>query len=118
MSTTVTVKNPFLSRKFGFGYSTTPVGSSDPLGIKAPSKPDYQGTIRRVKIEIDGDRLLESLKSGGTFFNSAWFYDGKRILCVDGWDQPVPFVGWLEYADADLLVSGSRPNNVTLVLAD
>ena len=78
MESQVVVTNPFRSRKFGFGYTCTPTGNG--TEIETPSKPDYTGTLKQVQEAVDADRLLASFRSGGTFYNTAWFYDGRRIV--------------------------------------
>lgn len=65
------------STKFGWGWSCTPTGE-DAYSIKTPSKPDYEGTLEKLRKDIANDQAFQNL--GGAFYNTAWFYDGKRIL--------------------------------------
>ena len=72
----ITVKNYRRSRKFGWGWSTTPTGE-DAYSIEAPTVPDYEGTLKQLDEAINNDRAFQNL--GGAFFNTAWFYGGQRI---------------------------------------
>jgi len=87
---TVTITNPTRTRKWGWGYSTNPTGR-DAYSIEMPSRPDYTGTLKTVQDAIDSDRTYASMKSGGTFINTQWFYDGKRITnraeFIDWWNS-------------------------------
>jgi hypothetical protein len=77
----LTIKNPNRSRKFGWNWTCTPTGR-DAYSIETPSHPSVTGTIKQIGQEIDNDRTFRSIKSGGTFYNTAWFYDGKRIVAT------------------------------------
>lgn len=105
---TVTITNPTRTRKFGWGYSTTP--ERDSTRIIPPTTPDYTGTFASIRRQIAEDRTFQSLVSGGTFVNTRWFYDGKVIVNMneflwamdeiyidreaakDGWDSSQPGV--------------------------
>lgn len=62
--------------KFGWGWSCTPTGE-DAYSIEVPKGPDHVGTVASVRRKAQNDRAFNSL--GGAFYNTAWFYDGKRI---------------------------------------
>ena len=47
--------------------------------VERPDTPDFVGTIKKVFEHINTDPFLRSLKSGGTFYSTAFFVDGKRI---------------------------------------
>ena len=79
--TTLTITNPTRTRKFGFGYSTTPERNS--TRIIPPSAPGCTGTFASVRRQIEADSTFQSLVSGGTFINARWFYDGKAITNTD-----------------------------------
>ncbi len=72
----ITVKNFRKNRKFGWGWSTTPTGE-DAYSIETPDAPDYEGTLNQLQEARRNDRAFNNL--GGAFFNTAWFYRGKRI---------------------------------------
>lgn len=72
----ITVKNYRRSRKFGWGWSTTPIGE-DAYSIERPSIPDYEGTLNQLDEAISNDKAFQGM--GGAFFNTAWFYDRRRI---------------------------------------
>jgi hypothetical protein len=70
------IKNPNRTRKWGWGYSTTPSGV-DAYSIVPPTRPDYVGTLKQVREAIRNDRAYNSL--GGAFHCDRWFYDGKPL---------------------------------------
>jgi len=76
MTETITITNFMKSRRFGWGYSTTPTGEG-PYSIEVPTKPMHTGTVGGVCDAIQNDRTFNSL--GGTFRNTAWFWNGQRI---------------------------------------
>ena len=81
MTTEITVD--LQDKKFGWGWSTSPTGE-DAYSIKAPTAPDYTGTAASVRRKSRSDVAFQSL--GGAFYNTAWFYDGRRIthtFCYD-----------------------------------
>lgn len=88
----ITVENPTRTRKWGWGWTNTPTGR-DAYSIEIPSRPDYTGTMKQVLKAISEDRTYRSMKSGGTFTNTAWFYDGKRIV------NRQEFNDWLDFDD-------------------
>lgn len=94
----VTVNNPTRSRKWGWDWTNTPTGR-DAYSIEIPSRPSYTGTLRQVLKAISEDRTYASMKSGGTFTNTAWFYDGKRIVNRDAFND------WLDFDDGTSPVS-------------
>jgi|GEM_PF-2712304 hypothetical protein len=64
--------------KVGFGYTAgceQYVGrdGSSGLVVSAVNVPDYEGTINTVCEQISRDRDLESFRSGGTYYRTAWF---------------------------------------------
>lgn len=87
----IIVKNPNLVRKFGWGWSCQPTGR-DAYSIETPDCPDITGTINQCMKYANENRTFKSIKSGGTFYNTAWFYDGKLIVAT--WAG-----GLLKYAD-------------------
>lgn len=108
---TVTITNPTRTRKFGWGYSTTP--ERDSTRIVPPIAPDYTGTYASIRRQIAEDRTFQSLVSGGTFISTRWFYDGKAIVNAD------EFLWAMEeiYIDRDAAKNGwnsNRPRVVTV----
>lgn len=81
--TAVTITNPTRTRKFGWGYNTSP--SDGPCGFyfELPSAPDFTGTFASVIRQINKDATYQSLRSGGTYMSVGWFYDGKLIANSD-----------------------------------
>jgi len=77
----ITVPIVYINRKFGWGWSCQPTGQ-DAYSIETPTRPDVTGTINQCRQYADTDRTFKSIKSGGTFYNTAWFYDGKRIVAT------------------------------------
>ena len=110
MSTTVTVTNWRRSRKFGWSYSTTPTGRG--IEIERPEHPMYTGTIRQLLAVRAADRTFQSLFSGGTFYTTAWFYDGRRILGARYWCDTLGFYTWMSWSAID------KPYSVTLEVED
>ena len=84
-TTTITVTNPTRTRRWGWGWSNQPTGR-DAYSIALPTSPDYVGTLAGVQSQIAADRTYAAMKSGGTFTAAAWFYDGRRILLIEGED--------------------------------
>lgn len=87
----VTVNNPSRSRKWGWGWTNTPTGR-DAYSIEMPGI-DYTGTLNQIAKAISEDRTYASMKSGGTFTNTAWFYDGRRIVNREDFNE------WLQWTD-------------------
>lgn len=113
MESQVVVTNPFRSRKWGFGYTCQPTGNGTQIEI--PGKPDYRGTLSQVSEAVSSDRVLASFRSGGTFYNAAWFYDGRRIISVPS-DGGATFNEWLNLAGWER-EEGRQIKSVTLTLA-
>ena len=94
----ITVPNFGRSRKFGWGWTTSPTGQG--TSIEIPTSPDYTGTLGQLRQDRADDRAFHSL--GGAFYNTAWFYGGRRIThtwafgplspMFDENDQPNPDV--------------------------
>ena len=70
--------------KVGWEYNTSSRTIVLPSGytnwtIDKPEKPYYTGTIRQVINARDNDRTFALVKSGGTYYSTAWFvkYKGK-----------------------------------------
>lgn len=49
------------------------------LGVPAPTQPEHTGTFASVTRKINNDRFYQSLKSGGTYYTTAWFVGNRRI---------------------------------------
>lgn len=81
MSQEIVINNPNRSRKFGWSWACSPTGR-DAYSIETPTRPQVTGTIKMIQAEIAGDPTFRSIKSGGAFYNTAWFYDGKRITAT------------------------------------
>lgn len=75
----IEITNINRKRKWGWGWSCTPTGE-DAYSIETPSRPTVVGTLNQI--QKDNDVTYQSLKSGGTFTNSAWFWDGQRITAT------------------------------------
>ena len=93
---TVEIANPTRRRGWGFGYNTSPRDTFNPrtgatgYTFDPPAAPYYTGTLRQVTAAMESDKTLASLRSGGTMYTSAYFYNGRRVL------NELPFVGFLE----------------------
>ena len=59
--------------KLGFGYNTQPKNNDGYPEIESTNMPDYVGTIKQVVNMIDIDKTFQSVKSGGTWYTTAWF---------------------------------------------
>jgi len=70
------------SRKFGWGYSFTPIRNT--CDITRPSKPDYEGTVRQVLNCISSDRTWNANRSA--FSSAQFFLDGKPIYFISEFD--------------------------------
>jgi len=75
----LTITNYKRRRKWGWGYTFTPTGR-DAYEIETPGGPDHEGTLGQIKAAIAADRTWQA--RGGTFYNTAWFYDGERIVAT------------------------------------
>ena len=78
------------SRKFGWGYSTTPTGD-DAYSIEFPSEPQYTGTVNQVYRARSENPYYNNL--GGVCSNSCWFYNGKPIYAVSETDKDWEHMG-------------------------
>ncbi len=103
------ISNPTLIRKWGWGYSTTPV-AGEATTIEYPDHPDYVGTIRQVQAAIAADKTFAAIRSGGTLYSTRWFYDGHPIAMADG----VPFGEWLLWLQS----MTAKPTAVTLTFVE
>lgn len=101
---TIVVNNPNRSRKFGWGYNTSPSQNEKGWYFEPPIKPDYVGTINQVLTAIQNDRNLASVCIGNTLYSTAWFYDGCII------ESPRT---WLEDYQTDVYL-GHTPKSITL----
>ncbi len=72
----IAIKNFRRSRKFGWGWSSTPTGENA-YSIEVPDAPDYTGTLRQLFQDRADDVAFHSLD--GAFYDTAWFYDGRGI---------------------------------------
>ena len=67
----------------GFGYTAGCVQGDYGLEVESVNKPDYTGTIKQVCEKLDHDNTLNSFRSGGTCYNTAWFIkSGKQWLKI------------------------------------
>jgi hypothetical protein len=73
----ITVTNYRNDKRFGWGYSFTPTGR-DPYSIEFPTSPDHTGTLDQIDDARDKDRTWQA-HSQGAFYNTAYFYKGRRI---------------------------------------
>lgn len=74
--------------KIGFGYTANVENDErGNLVVCDVKRPDYTGTILSVQKMIASDRTLDSFRSGGTYYRTAWFVkiDGvwKRLVESD-----------------------------------
>ena len=90
----ITVKNYVRNRKFGWGYSFTPTGE-DAYSVEVPGRPDHEGTIKQIFTARDEDRTWQAYRNSN--HNTAWFYDGKRILQSWVWRNLEPY--YTEYGE-------------------
>jgi hypothetical protein len=65
--------------KLGYGYTAWTPEHPEP-----PYRPDYTGTYLTVREQMEQDRTLASMRSGGTYLATAWF-----IKTPDGWKRVV-----------------------------
>lgn len=72
----ILVENYHFDKEFGWGYTFTPTGEG--TSIETPSGPDYTGTIEEIRQAIRSDKTWQ-VHSRTAFYNSAWFYKGRRI---------------------------------------
>ena len=77
------------TRKLGWGYTCW----TKPGDI--PTRPDYTGTIKQILDTIGRDKTYHSMKSGGTYLSESWFYDGKRIISVNGFTLSSDIDYWI-----------------------
>ena len=94
---TITVNNPTRRRLWGWAWSCQPTGK-DAYSIEIPTRPDYVGTLGMIGKKVSQDRTYWSLKSGGTFTATAWFWNGKRILTIDS----LPVKDFFAFGEFDL----------------
>lgn len=70
--TTVTITRR--SRNIGWDFSTNVTDNGNGgWRIESPTKPYYIGTVKQVLDSINKDRTYASVKSGGTYYSTAWF---------------------------------------------
>jgi len=83
MNKEITIANPILRRKWGFGYSTVPTGE-DAYSIQRPGEPDYEGTIKQVLHDRANDRAYRAYGAPNTsnYKSTAWFWDGHPIQSI------------------------------------
>ena len=92
MNVTITRK----SRNIGFGYSTNVVNHEKGWRIEKPTAPNFTGTVRTVKQQIENDPTFNLVKKCGTFHNARWFVkvDGKWMAVEpDQYWHPLHLVG-------------------------
>jgi hypothetical protein len=84
--------------KLGYGYSTNIKQNSQGWYIERPEKPDYEGTYNQVWNQIESDKTLAAIKSGGSYYSSSWF-----VKICGKWHRMVyyPYFGDLSYTDVD-----------------
>jgi hypothetical protein len=99
----IVINNPRQTRKWGWGYSTTPTGD-DAYSIETPDRPQYTGTLGQVRKSRREDRIFNNL--GGALYNEAWFYNGQRITGIEVAGETFPFSFFDETTD----------RNVTLII--
>ena len=97
MNNQLIVKNPFLSRKWGYGY-TSMLDGSGKLRLSPVEAPVHTGTLNQVRAACAEDRTLASFRTGGTSYHGAWFYGGIEIAGVVGYDS---FADWFQDAEMD-----------------
>ncbi len=100
----ITVTNINRRRKWGWGWETTPTGD-DAYSIKSPPGPAYEGTLRQVEQAIANDVAYKSVKSGGAFINTAWFWDGRRVHSTWGYWEINPKVSDYDEGRNELIVT-------------
>lgn len=106
----ITITNPTRTRKWGWGWSCQPTGRNA-YEIETPSAPYYTGTLNQVLKAAADDKTYHSLKGGGTYTNTAWFYAGKRITNRQDLDRQLDAYMWDKQ-------QGRTPSPITLELAD
>ena len=106
---TITLDNPTRSRKWGWSYTFHPQ--------PAPRKPYVSGTIATVLKERTLDRTFR--QRGGAFVNDVLFYDGKRVVELDGSPLGWTIRNYETRVDAESLRADfSGPMTVTVEVDD
>ncbi len=77
--------------KLGFGYTSACEQAENGLRVCEVEKPDYTGTIKQMQEKIDSDRTLQSFRSGGTYYNTAWFVKINGKWQKIRWEYPTIF---------------------------
>jgi hypothetical protein len=101
----VTVKNFRQDHRFGWGYSCTPTGSG--TQIAHPAFPDHTGTLHQIEHAKRKDRTFQSVLSGGVYKQTAYFYQGRRIVATWRWGLINPAPDLPEALDSE---AGHRAN--------
>ena len=91
----ITVKNYIRNRNFGWGYSFTPTGENA-YSIEVPAEPDHEGTVKQI-FKAQRENRTWQVHSRSAFYNTAWFYGGKRILQSWVWGNLEPY--YTEYGE-------------------
>lgn len=119
----IIVNNITRTRKFGWGYSTTPERQG--TRIIPPTSPDYTGTLDSLLRTINADRTYNSMVSGGTYISTRWFYAGREIIgyVESGSTNPDAFAWLLERLDWEREYARQdhkpyTPPTITLIVAD
>ena len=77
--------------KLGFGYTSACEQTENGLQVCEVEKPDYIGTIKQLQETIINDKTLQSFRSGGTWYNTAWFVKVKEQWQKIKWEYPTIF---------------------------
>ena len=72
----------------GYAVNTSPTQDAQGYHFDLPERPYWTGTLKTVGEQLSEDRYLNSLKSGGTYYSSAWFVkvNGTWMRATD-WRQ-------------------------------
>lgn len=101
---TAVVANVSRTQKWGYGYTSmteqvrTASGNNSHLAVAQVEQPSYTGTLRTVLRVLRSDRTLASFQSGGTCYRSQWFFDGRPIAAIAGWDSVGDAIRSIEWA--------------------
>lgn len=83
------------TRNLGYGYNTeVRAGENSPY---RPRKPDFVGTVKQIREQLNNSKDFQLLKHSGTYYNWDFFYGDERIVAMK------PFGRWETDNDFDLV---------------
>ncbi len=97
----------------GFGYTSAceqvwnKSQTESYLRVRETTEPIHTGTVKSIAEKIERDRTLQSYRSGGTYYTTAWFVkvDGKFRKVIDElFSLKCDELYWDEYAKESVIV--------------